>query len=134
MAKESINPDGIAEPVGPYVHVTVAPPGGKLVYCSGAVAIAPDGSIVGEDDIVAQTRQAMENLRAALKAAGATFADVVKINGYVTDFSLYPQIAPVRAEYLTEPYPASTMVEVPALIFPELMIEIEAVAVVHDAA
>jgi 2-iminobutanoate/2-iminopropanoate deaminase len=133
MAKESINPDGIAKPVGPYVHVTVAPPGGKLVYCSGAVAIAPDGSIVGEDDIVAQTRQAMENLRAALDAAGATFADVVKINGYVTDFSLYPQIAPVRAEYLTEPYPASTMVEVPALIFPELMIEIEAVAVVHDA-
>jgi enamine deaminase RidA (YjgF/YER057c/UK114 family) len=76
----------------------------------------------------------MENLRAALEAAGGTFADVVKINGYVTDFSLYPQIAPVRAEYLTEPYPASTMVEVPALIFPELMIEIEAVAVVHDAA
>ncbi|HEX3316510.1 MAG TPA: RidA family protein [Solirubrobacteraceae bacterium] len=130
--KESLNPDGMAAPVGPYVQVTVAPPGGRLVYCSGAVAIAPDGSIVGEGDIVAQTRQTMENLEVALHAAGATFADVVKINGYVTDFSLYPQIAPVRSEYLTEPYPASTMVEVSALIFPELMIEIEAVAVVHD--
>ena len=134
MAKESINPPGIAPPLGPYSQLTVAPPGGRLVYCSGAVAIGPDGEVVGKGDIVAQTRQSMENLRAALEAAGGTFADVVKINGYVTDFSLYPQIAPVRAEYLTEPYPASTMVEVPALIFPELMIEIEAVAVVHDAA
>ena len=132
--KESINPPSIAQPVGPYATLTVAPPGGRLVHCSGAVALAPDGSIVGKGDIVAQTRQTMENLKVALEAAGATFADVVKINGYVTDFGLYPQIAPVRAEYLTEPYPASTMVEVSALIFPDLLIEIEAVAVVHDAA
>lgn len=130
--KESLNPEGMAPPVGPYAQVTVAPPGGRLVYCAGAVAIDPDGNIVGRGDIVAQTRQTMENLRMALEAGGATFADVVKINGYVTDFSLYPQIAPVRSEYLIEPYPASTMVEVSALIFPELMIEIEAVAVVHD--
>jgi len=112
--KASINPEGMAAPVGPYVQVTVAPPGGRLVYCAGAVSIAPDGSIVGEGDIVAQTRQTMENLEVALQAAGATFADVVKINGYVTDFSQYPKIAPVRAEYLKEPYPASTMIEVPA--------------------
>jgi enamine deaminase RidA (YjgF/YER057c/UK114 family) len=132
MAKESLDPEGMAPPVGPYAQVTIAPAGGRLVSCSGAVSIGPDGKIVGEGDIVAQTRQTMENLKVALQAAGATFADVVKINGYVTDFSLYPKIAPVRSEYLTEPYPASTMVEVSALIFPELMIEIEAVAVVHD--
>jgi 2-iminobutanoate/2-iminopropanoate deaminase len=130
--KEAINPQGMAAPVGPYAQVTVAPPGGRLVYCAGAVSLAPDGSVVGEGDIVAQTRQAMENLKVALEAAGASFTDVVKINGYVTDFSQYPKIAPVRAEYLKEPYPASTMIEVPALIFPELMIEIEAIAVVHD--
>jgi len=133
MTKQSINPEGAPEPVGPYVHVTVAPPGGRLVYCAGAVALAPDGSIVGKGDIVAQTRQTLENLGLALEAAGATFDDVVKINSYVTDFSLFPQIAPVRAEYLKEPFPASTTVEVSALIFPELMIEIEAVAIVHDA-
>ena len=132
MAKQSINPEGAPAPVGPYVQVTVAPPGGKIVCCSGAVALAEDGSVVGEGDIVAQTRQTLENLRLALEAAGATFDDVVKINSYVTDFGLFPQIAPVRAEYLTEPFPASTTVEVSALILPELMIEIEAIAIVHE--
>ena len=134
MTKQSINPEAAPAPVGPYVQVTVAPPGGRLVYCSGAVSLAPDGSVVGEGDIVAQTRQTLENLKLALGAAGATFEDVVKINSYVTDFNLFPQIAPIRAEYLKEPYPASTTVEVSALIFPELMIEIEAIAIVHDAA
>ncbi|MEA2322572.1 MAG: 2-iminobutanoate/2-iminopropanoate deaminase, partial [Solirubrobacteraceae bacterium] len=96
------------------------------------VAFGPDGEIVGEGDIVAQTRQVMENLRIALEAAGATFADVVKIVNYVTDVTEYPKIAPVRAEYLKEPYPVSTMVEVSGLMVPELLIEIEATAVVHD--
>lgn len=132
MAKQSINPEGAPAPVGPYVNVTVAPPGGRIVCCSGAVSLAADGSVVGKGDIVAQTRQTLENLRLSLEAAGATFDDVVKINSYLTDFSLFPQIAPVRAEYLKEPYPASTTVEVSALIFPELMIEIEAIAIVHD--
>lgn len=132
MAKQSLNPEGMARPMGPYVQVTIAPPGGRLVFCSGAVAFGPDGEVVGEGDIVAQTRQVMENLRMALEAAGATFADVVKITNYVVDVTEYPKIAPVREEYLTEPYPASTMVEVKGLMIPELLIEIEAVAVVSD--
>ncbi len=132
MSKESLNPEGMAPPLGPYVHVTVAPPGGRLVFCAGAVALGPDGSIVGEGDIVAQTRQTMENLRMALEAGGATFADVVKITNYVTDVTEYPKIAPAREAYLKPPFPASTMVEVKGLMYPELMIEIEAVAVVHD--
>jgi enamine deaminase RidA (YjgF/YER057c/UK114 family) len=132
MAKTSINPEAMAPPVGPYAHVVSAPPGGRVVFCAGAVALDADGNVVGKDDIVAQTRQVMENLRQALGAAGATFADVVKITNYVTDASQWPQVLPVRAEYLREPYPASTFVEVRALMFPELLIEIEAVAVVYD--
>ena len=132
MAKRSLNPEGIAKPVGPYVNVTVAEPGGRLVFCAGAVAFAEDGSIVGAGDIVAQTRQIMKNLQVALAAAGATFADVVKITNYVVDAAEYPKIAPVREEYLTEPYPASTLVEVKGLLYPELLIEIDAIAVVHD--
>lgn len=131
MPKTSLNPDGMARPVGPYVQVTVAPPGGKLVFCSGAVAFAPDGSIVGKGDIAVQTRQVMDNLQTALRAAGASFEDVVKITNYVTDATEYPKIAPIREEYLREPYPASTLVEVKSLLYPELMIEIEAVAVVY---
>jgi 2-iminobutanoate/2-iminopropanoate deaminase len=131
MTKTSINPPGMCKPVGPYAHVVVAPPGGRLVFCAGAVAFGPDGNIVGVGDIVAQTRQTLENLRLALEAAGATFADVVKITNFVTDASEFPKIAPVRAEYLQEPYPASSFIEVKALMYPELLIEIEAIAVVH---
>lgn len=132
MSKTSINPEVMAPPVGPYAHVVTAPPGGRIVFCAGAVALDGQGNIVGKGDIVAQTRQVMENLRLALEAAGATFADVVKVTNYVLDASEWQKVLPVRAEYLTEPYPASTFVEVKALMFPDLLIEIEAVAVVHD--
>jgi enamine deaminase RidA (YjgF/YER057c/UK114 family) len=133
MAKESINPPGLSQPAGPYVHVTVAPPGGKLVFCAGAVAFDAEGGIVGVGDVVAQTRQTMENLKLALAAAGATFADVVKITNYVLDATDYAKVAPVREEYLREPYPASALIEVKGLMYPELLIEIEAIAVVHES-
>jgi reactive intermediate/imine deaminase len=127
-----MNPRGMAAPVGPYAHVVSVPPGGRLVYCAGAVALGAEGEVVAPGDIVGQTRQVMENLRLALEAAGATFDDVVKVTNYVVDVNDWRQVLPVRAEYLTEPYPASSFVEVSALMFPELLIEIEAVAVVFD--
>jgi enamine deaminase RidA (YjgF/YER057c/UK114 family) len=133
MAKQSLNPDGLPKPFGPFVQLTTAEPGGRLVFLSGAVAFDEDGKVVGEGDIVAQTRRIMENMTIALKAAGADFADVVKITNYVTDASEYPKIAPIREEYLRKPYPASTLIEVQSLIYPELLIEIEAIAVVHDS-
>ena len=122
----------MAAPVGPYAHVVSVPPGGRFVYCAGAVALGPDGQVVAAGDIVGQTRQVMENLRLALEAAGATFDDVVKVTNYVVDVNDWHQVLPVRAEYLKEPYPASSFVEVSALMFPELLIEIEALAVVYD--
>ena len=132
MTKRAINPEGLAAPVGPYSHVVTVPPGGRLVYCAGAVALGPDGKVVAEGDIVGQTRQVMENLRLALEAAGATFDDVVKVTNYVVDVNDWRKVLPVRAEYLREPFPASSFVEVSALMFPELLIEIEAVAVVSN--
>jgi 2-iminobutanoate/2-iminopropanoate deaminase len=131
MPKQAINPDGLAPPFGPYSHVTVSSPG-RLVWCAGAIAVDADGEIVGVGDIAAQTRQVMENLEVALAGAGATFDDVVKITTWVTDVTLFPQLAPVRAEYLREPYPVSALLEVKGLMFPELLVEIEAVAVVAD--
>lgn len=129
MAKQAIHPEGLPVPVGPYSHVVTSPPG-KLVFCAGQVAFDAGGEIVGIGDIVAQTRQVMENLRIALESAGATFADVVKVVNYITDVDNFSSMAEVRKEYLAEPYPVSTLIEVPALMFPELLIEIEAIAVV----
>jgi 2-iminobutanoate/2-iminopropanoate deaminase len=131
MTRRAINPEGLPAPVGPYSHVVTSPPG-KLVFCAGQVALDAEGEIVGAGDIVAQTRQVMENLRLSLEAAGATFADVVKVVNYITDVDDFPQMAEVRRQYLTEPHPVSTLVEVSALMYPELLIEIEAIAVVAD--
>lgn len=130
MTKRALNPDGLPAPVGPYSNVVTSGPG-QLVFVAGQVALDANGRVVGKGDIAAQTRQVMENLRLALEAAGATFADVVRVVNYITDVELFGQMAEVRREYLVEPYPVSTLVEVPALIFPELLVEIEAIAVVE---
>jgi 2-iminobutanoate/2-iminopropanoate deaminase len=128
--RANLNPDGMAPPLGPYVHAVKISKPESLVFVSGCIALDERGGIVGPGDIGVQTRQAMLNLKACLEAAGAAFTDVVKITNYVIDARDYPKIAPVRAEFLSEPYPASTMVEVKGLIFPGLLIEIESVAVV----
>jgi len=131
MGRQALNPSGLPSPVGPYSNVVTTPPG-LHVYVAGQVALDADGKVVGEGDIVAQTRQVMENIKLALEAAGASFADVVKITNYITDVDLFGEMAGVRREYLREPFPASSLIEVQALMFPELLIEIEVVAVVTE--
>jgi len=131
MTKRALDPDGLPSPVGPYSNVVATPPG-RMVFVAGQVALDANGEIVGAGDVAAQTRQVMENMRIGLEAAGATFADVVRVVNYITDVDLFGQMAAVRKEYLVEPYPASTLVEVSALMYPELLIEIEATAVVAE--
>ena len=122
------NPPTISKPTG-YTHVVEAT-GGKTVYISGQVALDPSGALVGANDMRAQAEQVFKNLKAALDAAGATFGDVVKMNTYVTDMTQSPAIREVRARYLSDAPPASTLVQVVHLARPDFMIEIEAIAVV----
>ncbi len=89
--------------------------------------------IVGAGDMRAQAEQIFRNLDTALKAAGATFADVVKMNTYITDVSKAPAVRDVRARYFTDAAPASTFVEVKGLVRPELMLEIEVIAAVPES-
>ena len=131
MMKRALNPEGLPPPVGPYSNVVTSEPG-RLVFVAGQVALDANGEVVGKGDIVAQTRQVMENIRVGLEAAGASFADVVKIVNYITDVNLFSKMAAVRREYLSEPHPTSTLIEVQALMFPELLIEIEVMAVVPE--
>lgn len=128
--KTSLDPPGLPKPVGPYANVTHAPADGRLVFCAGTVALDETGQVVGEGDVAQQTEQVMENLKLALAAAGATFDDVVKITTYMTDVTRFAELAAVRARYLTPPYPAATLLEVQQLMWPELLVEIEAIAVV----
>lgn len=122
------NPPGLSTPTG-YSHI-VAATGGRTIYVSGQVAFDANGQLVGKGDLGAQTRQVFANLETALKAAGATFNDVVKTNYYMLDASQVQVIREVRAKYFTKELPASTLVEVRRLANPDFLIEIEVIAVV----
>jgi reactive intermediate/imine deaminase len=123
-----VNPPELSKPTG-YTHV-VEVVGGRTLYISGQVAVDRAGAVIGKGDLKAQTRQVFENLKAALAASGATLDDVVKITVFLTDMSQVQTVRDVRDGYFTKKPPASTAVEVSGLVRPELMIEIEAVAVV----
>jgi reactive intermediate/imine deaminase len=127
------NPSALSTPAG-YSHVVVVTGAVKTIYIAGQVAVDRDGTVVGVADMKAQAEQVFRNLGAALAAAGAGFADVVKMTIYVTDMAQAPGVREVRARYFGPSVPASTLVQVAALARPELMIEIEVVAAVPAAA
>jgi reactive intermediate/imine deaminase len=127
-AIERMNPQGLSTPTG-YSHV-VSARGGRTIYIAGQVALDAQGRVVGAGDLAAQTRQVFANLDIALKAAGATFANVVKTNYYLRDASQVAVIREIRSKYFTKELPASTLIEVPRLANPDFLIEIEVIAVV----
>ena len=125
------NPEVIAKPVGNYSHaVRVETDDATWIHVSGQIANDLEGNLVGSGDLRAQTRQVFENLKAILEANGATFADVVKIGTYVTTLDDLAGMREVRGEYLTAEPPASTAVQVVALVVPDAMIEVDLLAVV----
>ncbi len=127
---QHISPDGVAPAMG-YSHVVTAP--GRLVAISGQVAFDESGQLVGRGDAEAQARQVFENLRRCLLAADATFADVVKFTFFLTDLAALPAVRSVRDEYIdTARPPASSAVQVVGLVLPELLLEVEAFAVIPD--
>ena len=108
----------------------VEAPAGRTVYVSGQVAMDAGGNVVGEGDVVAQTEKVLDNVSVVLEEAGGGFDDVVKVTVFLTDMGHYDEVHQVRRRYFSEPYPASSMVEVSALIDPRLLVEVEAVAVI----
>lgn len=124
-----INPETMHRPTG-YTHV-VEVTGGRPVYIAGQVALDPTGALVGSGDVRAQARQVFDNLRLALQAVGATFEQVVKLNYYLVDATHLPVVREVRDQYVNpRRLPASTAVEVRRLSRDDLLIEVEAVAVI----
>jgi 2-iminobutanoate/2-iminopropanoate deaminase len=114
-------------------HYTDAVSAGGLLFVSGIVAVDADGSLVGRDDVVAQTRRIFEIMRAVLADAGCSFADVVRVTVYLTDVDDRAQINPLRQEVFGEALPASTLVEVSRLAVPGARVEIECIAALPDA-
>ena len=106
--------------VGPHVHV------------SGTTATDEDGNIVGVGDPVRQTRQGLANIASALREAGASLTDVVRTRLFVTDIDQWEAIGRVHGEVFGDIRPATSMVEVRRLVDPDMLVEIEAVAIIGD--
>jgi reactive intermediate/imine deaminase len=106
---------------------------GNLLFLSGQVAVDSDGNIVGKGDLKAQTRQVFENIKTILEKAGASFDNVVKMTTYfTTDIRHYEDYFAVRREYFKGVNPASTGVQVAALAFEGLLLEVEVIAVLNS--
>lgn len=130
MEKKVLKSDKLAPSFGAFVEGGIKVTGASLIFISGQVAWDKDRNVVGKGDIKAQTRQALENLKAALEAGGAALDDVVKVTVFLTDMSKLMDVHEVRFQYFKNNLPASTLVEVRSLVHPDLMIEIEAIAAV----
>lgn len=105
---------------------------GPFVYVSGTTATGEDGNIVGVNDPYAQAKQALSNVEAALRGVGTELSDVVRTRIYVTDIDHWEEVGRAHGELFGEVRPATSMVEVRRLISPEMIVEIEADAVVGD--
>lgn len=125
--REEIRVESLAEPIS---HYTDAVRADDLLFVSGIVPVDAQGRLVGEGDVVAQTRQVFANMGEVLAAAGCGFEDIVKVTIYLTDIDDRPEINPVRREVFGATRPASTLVEVSRLAVEGAKVEIECVALV----
>jgi len=121
--REEFMVEGLMPPIS---HYCDAVRWGDLLFVSGVAPVDAKGKVVS-DDPAAQTRQIFLNMKAVLDAAGATFADVLKVTVYLTDVEDRKKINPVRQEFFGAARPASTLIGVQALAIPEMKVEIEAV-------
>jgi enamine deaminase RidA (YjgF/YER057c/UK114 family) len=131
MAKTTLNPDGLPVPRGSYSLVNIAQPG-RMVFIAGQTASDHDGKVVGAGDARAQTRFILSKIQRAVEAAGGTMNDVVAMNVFTTDVRHHRDISETRREVLGSNFPTSTMIQVVALARPELLLEINAIAVILE--
>jgi len=130
--KKEIKSAKLYSPPGGGVFTSaIEAPAGRTIYISGLTSRDVTGTVVGDGDIKLQTETVLKNIQAILGEVGGTLDDIVRVTVYIRNMEDFAAIHEVRRRYFTQPYPASTMVEVSRLVDNRLLIEIDAVAVIE---